>query len=303
MTKRDVRQEYGHRVRRIIRVGTTAKGTTRGVYRHCRGLATKRTGRTRIKRDHWPIASRRLVRPRSRRATFVVSAASLSRIRSARRSRRDFSLSISRRRSAPSKALRARTKHRCASTARSRSNFRAIAEKEVPVSRRARACASSCGAESRCLRGDPPRTGLDDDRLLERGPCVCLGTAKPPTQPRRGRSRAARCRGSVRIGPTRVISNGPRRQNANDVYRLPAQIAKGRQSRYGVVLSFGNPREAGRRQSLRGASRGPAVRRGMTQLRHGPRLDLADPLTGEPEEDPDLFEGTRLAPVETEAQS
>ena len=154
-----------------------------GFDRHCRGLATKRTGRPRIQRDHWPIASRRLVRPRRRRATFVVSAASLSRIRSARRSRRDSSLSTSRRRSAPSKALRARTKHRCASTARSRSNLRAIAEKEVPVSRRARACASSCGAESRCPRGDPPRSGLDVDRLLERGPCVCLGTAEPPTQP------------------------------------------------------------------------------------------------------------------------
>lgn len=70
-----------------------------------------------------------------------------------------------------------------------------------------------------------------------------------------------------------------------------------------VLLRFGNASEAGRQRSLRGASRGPAVCSGMTQFRHGARLDLADPLTRESEEDPDLFEGARLAPVETEAQS
>ena len=40
----------------------------------------------------------------------------------------------------------------------------------------------------------------------------------------------------------------------------------------------------------------------MAQLRHGPSLDLADPLPGEVEVLPDLFEGAGLAAVEAEAE-
>ena len=40
----------------------------------------------------------------------------------------------------------------------------------------------------------------------------------------------------------------------------------------------------------------------MAQLRHGPGLDLADPLPGQVEMLPDLFEGTGLTSIEPEAQ-
>ena len=45
------------------------------------------------------------------------------------------------------------------------------------------------------------------------------------------------------------------------------------------------------------------VRRRMAKLGHGPRLDLADPLTGQVEVLAHLFERARLATVETETQA
>ncbi len=47
---------------------------------------------------------------------------------------------------------------------------------------------------------------------------------------------------------------------------------------------------------------GAGVARGVAQLRHGPGLDLTDPLTGQVEVLTDLFERAGLAPIETEAQ-
>src|SRR5215218_6488802 len=47
---------------------------------------------------------------------------------------------------------------------------------------------------------------------------------------------------------------------------------------------------------------GAGVRRRVAQLRHGPRLDLADPLAGEVEVLANLFESAGLAPVEPEAE-
>src|SRR5204862_6390439 len=46
----------------------------------------------------------------------------------------------------------------------------------------------------------------------------------------------------------------------------------------------------------------PGIARRMAQLRHGPGLDLADPLAGEVEVRADLFERPRLAPHETEPE-
>src|SRR6185369_3725372 len=47
---------------------------------------------------------------------------------------------------------------------------------------------------------------------------------------------------------------------------------------------------------------GAGVARGVTQLRHGPGFDLADPLPGQVEVLPHLFEGAGLAPVQAETQ-
>src|SRR2546421_10956214 len=47
---------------------------------------------------------------------------------------------------------------------------------------------------------------------------------------------------------------------------------------------------------------GAGVARRMAELRHGPRLDLADALTGEVEVLTDFFERARLAAVEAETQ-
>jgi len=41
----------------------------------------------------------------------------------------------------------------------------------------------------------------------------------------------------------------------------------------------------------------------VAQLRHGPGLDLADPLPGEVEVLADLFERPRLAAIEAEAET
>src|SRR5436309_15473309 len=65
---------------------------------------------------------------------------------------------------------------------------------------------------------------------------------------------------------------------------------------------------AGRRRRLGGRSAGEQLvgveaGRGMAQLRHGPGLDLADPLGREVDVGADLVERTGLAPVQAEAQT
>ncbi len=47
---------------------------------------------------------------------------------------------------------------------------------------------------------------------------------------------------------------------------------------------------------------GPTLNRRVAKLRHGPGLDLADPLPGQMEHLADLVEGAGLAPVQAEAQ-
>jgi hypothetical protein len=208
---------------------------------------------------HPPIASRSLVTPWSRRPTLMTSAASLALIRSSSRSRRSLSFSTSRRRSSLSCAWTARMKQRWASMARSSSNVRAIAEKDLPSSRSASACASSSGALSRCLRVDPPRSGLGTDRLFAFGLCVCLGTGQPLRV-----SLLKDVPGSVRIGPTREFTNGPYRLNADNAHSLPVRreqwsmVLKPHLSiRFRAVRPRCPPARTVRRSSARG---------GMTQL-------------------------------------
>ena len=182
-TQRDVGQEDRDRVRRVTGIWASQERAASRFDPHGCRLATEGAWRSGVHGGHDAIASRKLVTPRRRRSILAASIASLARIRSSSRSRRASSLPISRRRSSSSWALRARTKQRCASTARSSSNRRAIAENEFPASRRARTWASSSGAVTRCLRDDPPRSGLDIDRFLDRGLCVCLGTEQQPIRP------------------------------------------------------------------------------------------------------------------------
>ena len=153
----EIRQHHCHRKGRIVRVRTSPECPARWFDSRGRREAAECARRPRIHGGHRAIATRRLVTPRSRRAIFVASAASLSRIRASSRSRRNSSLPTSRRRSSPWCAFRARTKQRCASTARSSSIRRAIVENDVPSSRKARTRASISGAETRCRREDPPR--------------------------------------------------------------------------------------------------------------------------------------------------
>src|SRR5664280_752651 len=65
---------------------------------------------------------------------------------------------------------------------------------------------------------------------------------------------------------------------------------------------------AGRRQRRQEGSdgqevAGAGVRGRMPELRHGPGLDLADPLAGQVEVLADLLERAGLAPIEAEAQT
>ena len=82
------------------------------------------------------------------------------------------------------------------------------------------------------------------------------------------------------------ISNGPRWQNANECTDYQSNCQRPSVALWGCPSRFGNPSEAGRRQSLGVRQRGLGRPPWDTQLRHGARLDLADPLTCGPKKAP-----------------
>ena len=164
-----------------------------------------------------------------------------------------------------------------------------------------------------------------DREPLEPGTGPDRGRAAPPGHRRLGGRGRPRSRSGGRwlvvgLAQTRQLTSRPSPGRQSPRRRFAATTPRATSSASitsflimgAIVASLGLSRVRHCRADLSGRARpggsdgeqvaGAGVARGVPQLGHRPRLDLADPLTGEVEVLADLFQGARLAAVEAEAE-